>query len=111
AASAAWGDYDNDGDPDLFVTHGVPANGLYRNEQGSFARVPSTVAIAASEANGTAWADFDNDGWLDLLVVQRNGAHLLYRGIGAGEFEPVVSAAIVTDEFPANGMALADYDL
>jgi enediyne biosynthesis protein E4 len=72
----AVGDYDNDGDPDLFLA-GVHRNTLYRNERdGSFADVTATAGLAGLDAEpGRLWAvagaflDFDNDGFLDLLVV------------------------------------------
>ena len=49
---AAWGDYDGDGDPDLFVTHPVydgpeQVNALYRNEAGRLVRVPTPFDDAA----------------------------------------------------------------
>jgi hypothetical protein len=70
STGAAGGDYDNDGDPDLFVA-GVQRNQLLRNEgDGTFTDVTSTAGIqhyAWSVAAG--WLDFDNDGWLDLFVA------------------------------------------
>jgi hypothetical protein len=72
------GDFDADGDDDLFMTHlTTETNTLYLNNgSGLFEdRTPRTGLVAASLAYtgfGTAWSDFDNDGWLDLLVV--NGA-------------------------------------
>lgn len=74
----AAGDYDGDGDPDLFLAHLVKeTNTLYRNEGGGvFRDVTASVALGAPSlpftAFGTGWLDYDNDGWLDLLVV--NGA-------------------------------------
>jgi len=72
----AVGDYDNDGDPDLFLA-GVHRNTLYRNEaDGTFSDVTAAAGLAGPDAEaGRLWAvagvflDFDNDGFLDLLVV------------------------------------------
>lgn len=68
---AAAGDYDNDGDTDLFVA-AIPTSHLYRNRgDGTF----EDVAAAAGVSNrqpwpiGAAWLDYDNDGRLDLFVV------------------------------------------
>jgi uncharacterized repeat protein (TIGR01451 family) len=73
--SAAWGDYDNDGDLDvLLFGNNAPTSGettLYRNDQGLF--IADTVAGAALpnvryEA-AAAWGDYDNDGDLDILLT------------------------------------------
>jgi hypothetical protein len=68
---AAWGDYDNDGWPDLFVTT-YGTNVLFRNNgDGTFTDV--TAASGLGEARGfwtgTSWADYDLDGLLDLYVT------------------------------------------
>jgi hypothetical protein len=77
---AAWGDYDGDGDPDLFVTRptweGDPRpqrNRLYRNDDGRL--VPSGVPTGEPGGwEGAVWVDIDNDGDLDLHVVGRQGS-------------------------------------
>ena len=69
--SAAWGDYDNDGDLDLLLT-GLDENSeqvtrLLRNNGGSFVNVPTSLpGVGFSSA---AWGDFDNDGYLDLALA------------------------------------------
>jgi tetratricopeptide (TPR) repeat protein len=69
---AAAGDFDNDGNIDLFVT-GVRSNALYRNRgDGTFEEVTKAAGL---ESNGkwsvaAGWFDFDNDGLLDLFVVR-----------------------------------------
>lgn len=66
----AIGDYDNDGDFDLYV--GAYGNNLlYRNDgEGAFEEVAQALGIIAPvETVGAAWGDYDNDGWLDLMVV------------------------------------------
>ena len=72
---AAWGDYDNDGLFDLFVTNFADEyNALYRNEGGGFfADVSFAVGIGAAPAElvswGTGFFDCDNDGDRDLFVA------------------------------------------
>ena len=63
---AAFGDYDNDNDNDLYLSNwGI--NRLYRNDNGSFIDVTSTYNVYSdSLSNGAAWGDFNNDGNLDL---------------------------------------------
>ncbi len=79
----AWGDYDGDGDPDLYVanTNGQ-WNAFYRNngngtfkkmtEGGFDIRVYSEVVRHGGSAQGANWVDYDNDGDLDLYVVGRD---------------------------------------
>ncbi len=64
--SVTWGDYDADGDPDLFLGNYEQSNDLYQNNSGSFSLVWSTAEIRAT--TGVAWGDWDNDGDLDLAV-------------------------------------------
>ena len=65
-------DYDNDGDPDLFVSHFGPS-WLYRNNgDGTFSDVTSRSLGNVSSIDrtmGCAWGDYDRDGHLDLVVV------------------------------------------
>lgn len=111
ATSAAWGDYDNDGDLDLFVSTGSTMNHLYRNEgQGQFVKVASPpVTTDGGFSAGAVFVDFDNDGWLDLLVARREGSSLLYRGTKTG-FEAVTTGPIADRLSGVNGVAAADYD-
>jgi hypothetical protein len=72
------GDFDNDGDEDIFITEQTgEGHNLYVNDgHGAFedqsARSGLASASLAFTGFGAAWFDFDNDGWLDLLTV--NGA-------------------------------------
>ena len=68
----AWGDYDSDGLPDLWVTNHLSRAILYRNQgNGSFSIVTNQAFggadIVNQDLHGPSWADFDNDGDLDLL--------------------------------------------
>ncbi len=69
------GDFDADGDDDLFMTHvSAETNTLYVNTgDGFFEDRSAMTGLGAPSLPytgfGTAWVDFDNDGWLDLLAV------------------------------------------
>ncbi len=114
STGCAWGDYDNDGNLDLFVSNfGTPFNYLYRNNgDASFTRI-TTGAIATDDTNseGAAWADYDNDGNLDLFVaVGLGGNDLLYRNNGDGSFTKITAGPVVQSGGNSRGCAWADYD-
>ena len=110
------GDFDGDGDDDLFMTHLVgETNTLFLNDgTGMFddATVESGLGVPSwgHTSWGTAWFDYDNDGWLELMVA--NGAvrvieelanagdpypfhetNQLFRNLGNNRFEDVTAAA------------------
>jgi len=70
--SASVGDYDNDGDTDLFIS-GYGKNSLYRNNgDGTFADVSEKSGVANNRTrwgSGAAFLDYDRDGHLDLFVA------------------------------------------
>jgi hypothetical protein len=69
------GDFDADGDEDIFVTHLTgETNGLYVNDGTGLFEDRSTESGAALgslpfTSFGTGWIDYDNDGWLDLFIT------------------------------------------
>jgi len=77
--ACAWGDYDNDGFLDLFVTdedNASPvANHLYHNNgDGTFTKVTTGSPVNEfSNCRGCAWVDYDNDGFLDLFAARGDG--------------------------------------
>lgn len=84
-----WGDYDNDGDPDLFIGGSTGTSRIariYRNvDGGSF--VDSGIILAALSSSACAWGDFDADGDLDLLLTGNDNSgpvSLLYTNSGGG---------------------------
>ena len=76
-AGAAWGDFNGDGWPDLWVVNHYLFPSLYVNRgDGTFSDVASSVLYGKpiADYHGAAWADFDNDGDQDLLNLTGGGA-------------------------------------
>jgi tetratricopeptide (TPR) repeat protein len=125
-SGAAWGDYDGDGDPDLFLVNEdgplaasaadaarSPArSALYRSDgRGLFTEVTDAAGVGARGCGmGAAWGDYDGDGRLDLAVT-RLGTNLLYRNNGDGTFSDVsAEAGVGKEEGFWTGASWADYD-
>lgn len=67
--SAAWEDYDNDGDQDLYVANDYGQNCLYRNDGGKFTNVAASAGVTDfGSGMSVAWGDVNRDGFFDLYV-------------------------------------------
>ena len=87
---AAFGDFDDDGDIDIFVVNETAGNRLYTSlRQGFFRDVTEQSGIGHTEGGGAvAVGDYNNDGFLDLFVTALvDGNHSLFRNRGDGTFE------------------------
>lgn len=111
--SPIWGDYDNDGDQDLYTKLIGVNNPLYRNNgDGTFTNVATSAGVNYLDSWGgsAAWGDFDNDGYLDIYLGNNNSTNLLYHNNGDGTFTNIASSAGVADGSAALGGGWADYD-
>jgi hypothetical protein len=111
--SCEWADYDNDGDPDLYVTNRHnERNFLYQNNgNGTFTKITTGVIVEdAGDWPGSTWGDFNNDGYLDLFVTQYGNNNALYINNDDATFRKMTAGHIVNDGENSYGPASADYD-
>lgn len=116
APSVAWGDFDNDGRLDFFLTGkaSTPISKLYRNTGGGFEDQSSLLpGLPQVSSSSVAWADYNNDGWPDLLVTSMNANNTpvtrLYRNTGGG-FANQTSLIPDQPQVGNGAVAWGDYD-
>jgi hypothetical protein len=126
---ATWGDYDNDGFADLYVSNFMGDNFLFRNKgDGTFEEVAKQLGVEKPWRSFPTWFfDYDNDGWLDLFVASYSfvegewvrsylglppgeEAMKLYRNTGKGGFEDVTKAVGLERGVAAMGANYGDLD-
>ena len=126
--AAAWADYDNNGDLDVFIASGSDVGytgpvALYRNDGAChFTKMTTNeVGLLASERVGShscAWGDYDNDGWIDLFVANGYDDYgitdprqcLLYRNNGDGTFTKIISGSLANEWGAVLTANWVDYD-
>ena len=117
---AVFFDYDNDGDPDLYVCGDMTPNLLYRNDGGRFTEQGPLAGCSYSDEGavlsgmGVAAGDYDNDGLFDLFVTNhQREPNSLYRNLGNGLFADVTFGSglgIPSLSSLAMGTVFFDYD-
>lgn len=122
----AVGDYDNDGDLDLYITD-IGDNELLRNENGgAFTRNQQAAGVGRGEVAGgdnvgwgTGFADFDNDGDLDLYAVAgyldtdpvpASQPNALFVNRGDGTFSDQSAGCGADDAGTGRGLEIADFN-
>jgi len=104
--TAAWADYDNDGDLDLFIGNELFPSQLFQNDgKGKFHDVAKTAGVLNHlTVKAVVWGDYDNDRRPDLYVSNRDGLNRLYHNNGDGTFKNVAAQLGVQkpeNSFPA----------
>ena len=129
---STWGDYDRDGDLDLYVTSyvdfserpgntslrfpwdfgGLP-NTLYRNNgDGTFADVTKAAGVgdAARKSMNAIFCDFNEDGWPDIFVTNDTDANSLYLNKGDGTFKTFSGPSGLSTTDGSMGIAVGDFN-
>ena len=116
---ATWGDYDNDGWPDLYVANDAGPNFLYRNKHdGTFEDVALLAGIALSSdglqqgSMGVDWGDYLHEGRLSMIVTNfiEQGAALYHAG--KDEFSEVsLRSKVMRPTYPLVGWGTAFFDM
>jgi tetratricopeptide (TPR) repeat protein len=93
---SCWGDYNNDGFPDLFLSSGLGRPQLFRNNgNGTFTDVSAAAGLTDFVVGTTCcWADYNNDGWLDIVQYSwsdhEDAIHTMKTGHGPADGSPLV---------------------
>jgi len=116
-----WGDYDNDGWPDLYVANDAGPNYLYRNKHdGTFEELGMLSGVALSGdgleqgSMGVDWGDYRHEGRLGMLVTNFvEQGNTLYRNLGdQGLFSDVSwPSKLAQPSFPLVGWGTAFFDM
>ncbi len=113
--SVAWGDYDNDGYPDLFFTHSTKIQLFHNKGDGTFEDVTESAGFNTyndCSNTGATWFDANNDGFLDIYISvwARCQSNEFYINNGDGTFQnataqffnPSLSASFMSIPFDFN---------
>ncbi len=115
--TAAWGDYDKDGNLDLYITNseGMRKNILYKgNGDSTFSKIQNIAPVNdAFKSRTVNWVDYDNDHDLDLFVTNEGGTKVnLYRNDSIGVFTKVITGVLpnIAGEIMSSSWADVDND-
>ena len=108
-----WGDYDNDGFMDYYITNWQLQHGeMFRNNgNGTFTDVTLSLGLGLEVwGHSVSFGDFDNDCWVDLYSVSAGFGNKLYKNDNGQSFSDVTELAGVDDNGYCCGMGLGDFD-
>jgi hypothetical protein len=110
--TAVWGDLDNDGWIDLYVTSRAQANLLYHNNgDGTFTEIGETAGVAVKRnPRSVHVVDYDKDGLLDIYVANLGEENNFFKNLGNMTFEEVIFQTNAVDRSIAQAAIFFDYD-
>jgi len=121
--ATAFGDYDGDGDLDMFSTcyathrqgNRLWRNGLRETGEAVFTDVTVETGLEAMIDTGVsgfvpAFCDMDLDGHLDLILAADHGTSMQFRGLGGGAFEDITPSVARLSTANGMGIAIADFN-
>ena len=107
-----WGDFNNDGWPDLITGNYLEANRFYwNNGDGTFTDMTTQLGVGnTGPCRSLHAADFDQDGWLDLYVVNINSQNVMWRNLEGDGFQNLTFQTGTTDMGVGMGSVFFDAD-
>ena len=110
--TAAWADFDNDGDLDLYIGNEQWPNQLFKNDgNGHFIDVAAQAGVQNNRfSKGVIWGDYDNDRLPDLYVSNYKEENRLYHNNGDGTFTDVAPKLGVTSPIESFPVWFWDYN-
>ena len=121
---SSWGDYDNDGDLDLYICRYYESdedlgseyrNVLMRNDgdfQFTDVTTQSNTGIYTRASSQSVWHDWDRDGFQDLFIINdKNGVNTLFHNLQNGQFEDIATQVGLDISMDAMSATLGDYNL
>jgi hypothetical protein len=110
--SPVAGDFDNDGDLDIYIVRYLETNSLYCNDgSGRFADIASTAGVDDSgRGQDAAILDYDGDGDLDIYLLQSNEPNRLFSNNDDGAFQDIAHRAGIDDSGRGMSVGVGDYN-